>query len=326
VGEGSKEIVSHEQSADYPTLYQMDYHRILKEIDAEVRPLFGMGTVADYIPALKRIDPLKFGMAIATPEGEVIAFGDASEKFSVQSISKVFTLSMAFATHGDVIWKRVGKEPSGNAFNSLVQLEYEKGIPRNPFINAGALVITDILVSDHLNPKQEILNFLRKISLNNSIDYDPEVVASEREHGYRNAALVNFLRSHHNINNPIEDVLDTYFHHCSAAMSCTDLAKAMLYFANHGVLPSSGERLLSASHAKRLSAVMMTCGFYDEAGEFAFRVGLPGKSGVGGGIVAVIPGKLSLAVWSPELNSKGNSVVGMKALELFTTKTGISVF
>ncbi|MBT1701726.1 glutaminase [Chryseosolibacter indicus] len=304
----------------------MTYRKILEEIFTEVQPYFGKGKVADYIPALERIDPKKFGIAIATVEGECFHFGDAQEAFSIQSISKVFTLSLVFRKHGDALWKRVGIEPSGTSFNSLVQLEYEKGIPRNPFINAGALVITDILISDEKDPKAYVLNFLKTISRNDYIHYDQVVVDSEKAHGYRNASLVNFMKSHQNIVNNVDDVLDVYFHHCSIAMSCIDLAKAMLYFSNHGILPSSGERLLTVSQAKRLNAVMMTCGFYDEAGEFAFRVGLPGKSGVGGGIVAVIPGKLSVAVWSPELNPKGNSIVGMKALELFTTKTGMSIF
>ena len=304
----------------------MNYQQILNEIYTEVQPLFGQGKVADYIPALKNVDPRKFGIAICMINGEEIHFGDATELFSIQSISKLFTLSMAVAVLGDKVWKRVGQEPSGNAFNSLVQLEYEKGIPRNPFINAGALVVTDILLSNYKDPKGDYLNFLRKISLNDSIRYDPVVAASEKQHGYRNAALVNFIKSHNNIHNEVDAVLDHYFHQCAVAMNCVDLAKAMLYFANHGIVPSTGERLLTVSKAKRLNAVMMTCGFYDQAGEFAFRVGLPGKSGVGGGIVAVIPGKLSIAVWSPELNAKGNSVIGMKALELFTTKTGISVF
>lgn len=304
----------------------MDYKKILKEIFTEVQPYFGKGKVADYIPALKQVDPIKFGLAIATIDGEFIQLGDATEPFSIQSISKVFSLSLAFRHHGESLWHRVGKEPSGTSFNSLVQLEYERGIPRNPFINAGALVVTDILISDFHDPKEDVLTFLKKVSGNDSIYYDEVVVNSEKAHSYRNASLVNFMKSHQNIHNHVEDVLDVYFHHCSIAMSCVDLAKAMLYFANHGILPSTGERLLTVSQAKRLNAVMMTCGFYDEAGEFAFRVGLPGKSGVGGGIVAVIPGKLSIAVWSPELNTKGNSIVGMKALELFTTKTGMSVF
>jgi glutaminase len=304
----------------------LNYHQVLDEIFKEVQPLFGHGKVADYIPALKRINPRKFGIALCSLDGEVIEKGDSQEPFSIQSISKVFTLSMAVAKNGDSVWKRVGKEPSGNAFNSLLQLEYEKGVPRNPFINAGALVITDMLISDHANPKQVFLDFMRKISLNMNVNYDREVASSEKEHGFRNAALVNFLKALNNINNDVEDVLDNYFHHCAMAMSCVDLAKSMLYFANHGILPASGERLLTVSRAKRLNAIMMTCGFYDQAGEFAYRVGLPGKSGVGGGIVAIIPGKFGICVWSPELNSKGNSVVGMKTLELFTTKTGISVF
>jgi glutaminase len=304
----------------------LNYLQILQEIALEIQPLFGHGKVADYIPALKRVDPRKYGIAICTLEGEVIHMGDALEPFSIQSISKVFTLSMAVAAHGEAVWKRVNKEPSGNAFNSLLQLEYEKGVPRNPFINAGALVITDMLVSDHQNPKQAFLDFMRKISLNPGIGFDVEVAQSEKETGFRNAALVNFLKSLNNVTNDVDLVLDNYFHHCALAMNCVDLARAMLYFANHGVLPSTGERLLSVSKAKRLNSIMLTCGFYDQAGEFAFRVGLPGKSGVGGGIVAVIPGKLGMCVWSPELNSKGNSVVGMKTLELFTTKTGISIF
>lgn len=304
----------------------MNYQQILNEISREVQPLFGHGQVADYIPALKSVDPKKFGIAITTMSGEEIFYGDAKEPFSIQSISKVFTLSMAVSAMGDSVWKRVGKEPSGSAFNSLVQLEYEKGIPRNPFINAGALVITDMLLTDTTDAKRDFIEFLRKISLNGTISYDPIVAASEKKHGFRNAALVNFLRSHNNIRHDVEDVLDHYFHQCAVTMSCLDLSKAMLYFANHGVVPSTGERLLTVSKAKRLNSVMMTCGFYDQAGEFAFRVGLPGKSGVGGGIVAVIPGKLAISVWSPELNARGNSVIGMKALELFTTKTGISVF
>lgn len=304
----------------------MNYQAVLEEIRQEVQPLFGTGKVANYIPALQRVDPKKFGIAIATPNGDIVSVGDANEPFSIQSISKVFTLTMVFARHGESVWNRVGKEPSGTAFNSLVQLEYEKGIPRNPFINAGALVITDMLLSDHPDPYKGVLDFLRKTSGNYTIDYNIEVAASEKEKGYRNAALINFLKSHNNIHNDIDKVLDVYFHHCAVSMSCVDLARTMLYFCNHGESPITNERILTISQSKRLSAVMMTCGFYDEAGEFAFRVGLPGKSGVGGGIVAVIPGKLAIAVWSPELNDKGNSVVGMKALELFTTKTGISVF
>jgi glutaminase len=152
------------------------------------------------------------------------------------------------------------------------------------------------------------------------------VVKSEKEHGFRNAALVNFMKAYGNINHQLDDVLDIYYHQCSIEMSCKQLARSFLFLANGGVVPATGERILSASAAKRINAIMLTCGFYDQAGAFAYLVGLPGKSGVGGGIVAVIPGELAIAVWSPELNSQGNSILGIKVLELFTTRTGMSIF
>jgi glutaminase len=208
----------------------------------------------------------------------------------------------------------------------LVQLEHEHGFPRNPFINAGAMVITDILLNNLENPYNEVLKFIRSLTENNTLEYDEEVAQSERQHGYRNAAVVNFLKSHNNIHSDVEEVLDLYFHHCSINMNTLELARSFLFLANHGILPGSRKKILTKSQAKRLNALMLTCGTYDEAGDFAFRVGLPGKSGVGGGIAAIIPGKLSVAVWCPALNEKGNSMAGLKALELFTTKTGISVF
>ena len=303
-----------------------NYPLLLQNIRQAVQPLFGQGKVADYIPMLREVNPRKFGIALVTLDGEEHLIGDADEKFSIQSISKVFTLTMAFARKGDELWNRVGMEPSGNPFNSLVQLEYEKGIPRNPFINAGALVVTDVLLELFSNPKSSLLDFVRKITGVDDIYYDYTVARSERETGFNNAALVNYIKSFHNIDNHVNDVLDVYFHQCSIAMSCRELAKAFLFLANHGITPSTGERILTVSQAKRLNAIMLTCGFYDQAGEFAFRVGLPGKSGVGGGIVAVIPNELAIAVWSPELNEYGNSLVGVEALELFTTMTGRSIF
>ena len=303
-----------------------DYNQILSNIYNEVKPLIGSGKVANYIPALAEINPTKFGMSLYTLKGESYSVGDVDEKFSIQSISKVFSLTLAFSNLGEEIWQRVGREPSGNAFNSLVQLEYENGIPRNPFINAGALVITDILISLFDNPYTELLNFIRKLSGSSDISYDERVAQSEREHGYTNAALVNFLKSHGNIKNDVEKVLDVYFHHCSITMTVKELASSFLFLSNHGLIPDSNQRILTQSQAKRINALMLTCGTYDEAGDFAYLVGMPGKSGVGGGIAAIIPNKLSLSVWSPGLNKKGNSLAGIKALELFTTKTGLSIF
>ncbi len=303
-----------------------NYLNILQEIRDEVQPLIGQGKVAGYIPALQNVDARQFGLALVTLNGDTFAIGDADERFSIQSISKVFTLALAFAKLGEDLWKRVGLEPSGNPFNSLLQLEYEKGIPRNPFINAGAMVITDVLISHFDRPKATILDFVRQLSGIDDVYYDYDIARSERETGFVNAALVNYLKSLHNIDNNVDTVLDVYCHQCAIKMSCRELAKSFLFLANHGVIPSSDTRILTTSQAKRLNAVMLTCGFYDQAGEFAFRVGMPGKSGVGGGIVAVIPGELAIAVWSPELNEHGNSLAGIKALELFTTKTGRSIF
>ncbi len=303
-----------------------DYNKLLEEIVQEIKPIIGEGKVAGYIPALAKIDPQKFGVTISTINGNTFSIGDVNEKFSVQSISKVFTLTLAFSKLGEEIWSRVGREPSGNAFNSLVQLEYERGIPRNPFINAGAIVITDILISLLDDPYAELLDFIRLLSGSEDIRYDAKVAQSERENGFTNAALVNFLKSHHNIKNDVEKVLDVYFHHCSITMTTNELSKSFLYLSNHGCIPKSKHNILTKSQAKRINALMLTCGTYDEAGDFAYLVGMPGKSGVGGGIAAIIPNELSIAVWCPALNKKGNSLAGMKALELFTTKTGMSIF
>jgi glutaminase len=291
-----------------------------------VHPLYGQGKVADYIPELGKVPARQFGICLQLNTGETYELGDSRVKFSIQSISKVFTLARVFSVLGETMWERVGVEPSGNAFNSLMQLEYEKGVPRNPLINAGAIVVTDMLVSLFEDPKAEILQFLRDLSGSEDVHFNTSVAESERKTGYRNFALAYFLKSFGNLHNEVEQVLDVYFHQCSVEMNCVELANAMQLFSHHGINPRSGERWLSASQAKRLNAVMQTCGFYDEAGEFTFAVGLPGKSGVGGGIAALLPGQYSIAVWSPELNSKGNSVLGMKALELFTTMTGKSVF
>jgi len=304
----------------------MNFKSILEEIHKEIKPIIGEGKVADYIPALAKVSDTKFGISVNTVDDDIYVLGDVSEKFSIQSISKVYSLTLAISKLGERVWERVGREPSGNAFNSLVQLEYENGIPRNPFINAGALVITDILISLFDDPYKEILDFVKLISGSDTISYDLEVAQSERENGYRNVALVNFLKSHGNIKNDVEKVLDVYFHHCSITMTCKELSKSFLYLSNHGLIPNSEKRILSKSQAKRINALMLSCGTYDEAGDFAYLVGMPGKSGVGGGIVAIIPGELGIAVWSPALNKKGNSLAGTKALELFTSKTGMSIF
>ncbi len=302
------------------------YQEVFEEVYEEVEYLPKQGTVADYIPELGTVSENRFGVYLASLDGEYAALGDAYEKFSIQSISKVFTFAMAFDVFGGDLWMRVGVEPSGDPFNSLAQLEYENGIPRNPLINAGALVIADFLLSHFEHPREAFLRFLRKLGNNPDIDYNPKVFESEKTFGYRNAALVNLMKSFGNITHPVAEVLDFYFFQCAIEMTCQELATSFLPFANHGVIPHSGERILTASRAKRLNALMLTCGFYDEAGQFSFKVGLPGKSGVGGGIAAVHPDYYAVAVWSPRLNKKGNSYLGMNFLERLTTKTGMSIF
>ena len=304
----------------------MNYKSLFKEIYDEISLHPDNGNVADYIPELGKIDPNKFGVCLTTVDGEETGFGDFEERFSIQSIAKVLSLTLAYKQNGVKLWKRVGVEPSGTSFNSLVQLEADSGIPRNPFINAGALVICDILITNLDNPKQEFLDFVHEISGNDDIKFCKRIADSEKKHGYRNASLVNLMKDFGNIENDVDEVLDFYFNLCSIEMSCRELSNTFLYFAANGISIQSGERVLTVSRTKRINAVMQLCGFYDEAGEFSFRVGLPGKSGVGGGIIAIHPGQYSIAVWSPKLNKKGNSKRGMKFLELFTTKTGWSIF
>ena len=305
----------------------MNYDLILKEIQEEIQPLYYKGKVASYIPALKNINPKQFGMSIQLFDGTSFHIGNYNQKFSIQSISKVFTFTLALHLYGKELYKNVGHEPSGDPFNSLVQLEYENGIPRNPFINAGALVTTDLLINKYKEKTfTKVLAFIQEISNNKNIVYDKEVAASEEQTGYMNFALLNMMKSYKNISNDIKEVAQTYFKHCSISMSTNELSRAMLFLANHGTDPLSKKEFVTQSQAKRINSLMLTCGHYDASGDFAFKVGLPGKSGVGGGIVAIIPNLMAISVYSPELNKNGNSLIGTKALELFTTKTGLSIF
>jgi len=303
-----------------------DLDDILGTISQEVRQRFGEGKVADYIPSLAHVPKDRFGMALATPDGKIHEVGHARERFSIQSVSKVHTLTLALAAIGDDLWKRVDREPSGDPFNSLVQLEYEKGIPRNPFMNAGALISADVILSHYDDPEGTLLGFMRARSGNPEVGTDEVVAKSERESGYRNVALANFIRSFKNLDNDVQDVLDFYYLQCSLSMDCVDLARSVQYLADAGHCESSGEQVTTAEGATRINSVMMTAGTYDAAGDFAFYVGLPAKSGVGGGIVAVVPHVMGLCVWSPGLDEKGNSQLGRYALHRFTRMTGLSVF
>ncbi len=302
-----------------------DYQGILNEIHTTLGKVENKGEVANYIPELAKVDKNNLGIHLQLISGESYSAGDAFEKFSIQSISKVLSLAKAFQLVGTDLWKRVDVEPSGNPFNYLSLLELENGIPRNPLINAGAIVIADVLLMHLENPKQDFLNFVRNLAHDQSIDFDETVAESERLTGFNNFAAANLLKSFGNLQNEVDDVLDFYFHQCSIMMSCEQLTNAFFVFANKGKCLAN-VRHLSAHKVKRINAIMLTCGFYDEAGEFAFEVGLPGKSGVGGGIVALLPSHYTIATWAPALNTQGNSYLGMKALELFTTKTDLTIF
>ncbi|MGX7705928.1 glutaminase [Methylobacterium sp. Gmos1] len=301
---------------------------VVSEIADEMRQRPDRGEVARYIPELARVDPGRFGLAVIAADGTVAAAGDCDVPFSIQSISKVFTLTLALGMVGDRLWQRVGREPSGSPFNSVVQLEYERGIPRNPFINAGAIAVTDLILSGH-QPREalgEILRFMQYLAQDASITIDEAVAASEQRTGFRNVALANYMKSFGVIDNPVEYTLGVYFHHCAISMTCRQLAVAGRFLAHSGRDPSTGLSVVQAERAKRINAVMLTCGHYDGSGEFAYRVGLPGKSGVGGGILAVAPGRASIAVWAPGLDAAGNSHLGRIALERLTKRLGWSIF
>lgn len=303
-----------------------NYQKIVQETYTHVLTKENNGTLASYIPELSKVSPDKFGVCLSTIDNKQYCVGDYSEKFSIQSVVKIFSLIMAYRLFGHDTWERIGVEPSGTPFNSLVQLESDQGKPRNPFMNSGALVVCDMLISKLNNPKKDFLEFINTVSHNSHIKFSEETVQSEKSVGYRNIALCNYIKSYGNIHNNPDDVLDLYFNICSIKMTCQELSKACMFLANNGQTLTTNEQILNASQTKRVNAIMQTCGFYDESGEFSFKVGLPGKSGVGGGIIAIHPNKYSIAVWSPKLNAKGNSYRGMKFLELLTTRMQSSIF
>ncbi|MCJ8320176.1 MAG: glutaminase A [Colwellia sp.] len=284
------------------------------------------GKVADYIPALAKVDPNHMGISVATINGNVIGAGDSQVPFSIQSISKVFGLVMAMNRIGDDLWQRVNMEPSGQPFNSIIQLEWEKGIPRNPVINAGALLVADVLTSNYSASKLAFLSFMRTLASDDNIFIDKKVYQSELTHGSRNAALAYLMKSFDNIQSDIPEVLSHYFTQCSIAMSCQQLAKSLLFLANKGLDPISQKSICSARDAHRVNAILSTSGMYDQSGEFAFSVGLPAKSGVGGGVVAIVPGYGVICTWSPPLNTFGNSVIGTNLVSGLAEELGLSIY
>ncbi|MGB8714667.1 MAG: glutaminase B [Onishia taeanensis] len=298
---------------------------LLDRLSKDAPRCFNEGKVADYIPALGEVDPDHFGIAVCHVDGRVQYAGDALTRFSIQSIVKVHALVLAMQRLApEEIWSRVGREPSGQAFNSMVQLEVEQGVPRNPFINAGALVVTDLLVSRIVATQYTLREHLRRLSGSDDVGFDERVARSEMDHKARNAALAYLMKAYGNLHADVETVLDTYFHGCSVAMNCVEMAQSVAFLANRGVNPLDGSRVVSPVETRQLNALLLTCGLYDAAGDFAWRVGLPGKSGVGGGIIAILPGRMSICVWSPRLDGYGNSIAGRHALEGLVEGIGFS--
>ena len=303
-----------------------NYKKIIEDIYFDVKSVDDVGEVANYIPELAFVDATNFGVHITTTNKDTFGVGNFDKKFSIQSISKLLSLTLAYKLTGEKLWERVDVEPSGNPFNSFLQLETDLGKPRNPFINSGAIVVCDVLLSHLKNPKEDFLAFCRETANNPDLNYNEKVALSEKSTGFRNIALCNFIKSFGNIKNDVDQVIDFYFHICSLELSCKELSQLFLFLADDYFVSKKGNKILTMSQAKRVNAIMLTCGFYDESGEFAFRVGLPGKSGVGGGIVAIHPDKYCITVWSPKLNEQGNSYRGMLFLEKFTSKTASSIF
>ena len=271
------------------------------------------------------LTPGPFGMAIAMVDGSLIRAGSA-ETFPIQSISKVFALSLALEKLGDTVFERVGREPSGDPFNSVIDLERTQGIPRNPFINAGALVIVDMLVEQFGDGARDavidlVKGGIREATSKAAVALDQDVL---NEGGDLNRAMLHFMAHHDNARSPIDVVMDAYARQCAVSVDCVGLAQAGCYLADTGMAADATD-----DRAKRMRttlALMMTCGHYDGSGDFAVRVGLPAKSGVGGGILAIAPGIASIAVWSPNLDQHGNSMLGVRALEMLNARTGWSVF
>lgn len=268
-----------------------------------------------------------FGMAVATPDGGLFHGGYSHIRFPIQSIAKVFALELALEACGDKVFKRVGREPSGDPFNSIVDLERNKGVPRNPFINAGALVVCDILVEHKGDDAsaRAVVDFVRREAGLSDVILNDDVLESGRKGGDLNRAMMSFAKHHGNLHSDIDEVMEAYVHQCAIELSAQSLAKAGLFLTRTARTgDAAGDA--RAKRTRRLLSLMTTSGQYDGSGDFAYRVGLPAKSGVGGGILAIVPQVASIAMWSNNLDRHGNSILGVRALELLADKADWSVF
>ncbi len=287
------------------------------------------GNVANYIPELGKANPTDFGVCVYTMDGQSYCAGDFEKPFTIQSVSKPLVLLLALMDHGEeVVFQHVGKEPTGDPFNSIVRLEtFDEHQPFNPMINAGAIAVASLIKGDSVDHRFErILDMLRKITGNNNIGMNESVYKSEMQTGNRNRSMGYFMKDVGIIKGDVEEVLDLYFRQCSIEMTCKDIAAAALTLANHGKSVETGEELIPRRYARIATTFMMTCGMYDASGEFALDVGIPAKSGVGGGILAAVPGKMGIGVYGPALDEKGNSVWGTRLLTDLSKEYDLSLF
>lgn len=302
--------------------------KTLEEMVEEAKKLTSEGTVADYIPALKKANRDSLAVAVYEQGNRCVTAGNFDEMFTLQSISKVITLALALMDRGDEVFQKVGMEPTGDPFNSMIKLEtHSPSKPLNPMINAGALAVTSMIKGATIEEKLErILSFVHEVSGNRTITYNNEVATSEFETAYLNRALCYFMKQHGVIEDDVEELLDLYTKQCAIEVNCQDLAKIGFVIANDGKEIETGRELIPRHITQILKTFMVTCGMYNESGAFAIRVGVPAKSGVSGGIMASVPQKCGIAVYGPALDEKGNSIAGMKLMELLSKKNQLSIF
>jgi len=284
------------------------------------------GTIASYIPQLAKADPNWFGIAIVTIDGDVYQAGDATHQFSVQSVSKAFTYGMALADNGRAnVLKKVAVEPVGKTFNAII-LDAASARPPNPMINAGAIAIGDLIKGENLAEKLNRLLAMFKTYIGHDVYLDGAVFASERLTGFRNRAIANLLKASHVIEGDVDQALEFYFQQCSLSVTALGLATMAATLANHGINPITRNRALQATYVRDVLSVMHSCGMYDSSGEWAYRVGIPAKSGVSGGIIGVVPNQFGVAVFSPPLDDKGHSVRGVQVLEALSEELCLHIF
>lgn len=303
--------------------------KLLDRIIEKNRALTLRGKVASYIPALERSDPNYLGICISDINGEIITSGDYEKKFTLQSISKTISLMLAIMDNGpDYVFNKVGMEPTGDAFNSIIKLEtISPSKPLNPMINAGAIAVASMIKGKTSEEKFErLLNLVKKICNNDKLGINEEVYLSEKSTGHRNRSLAYFMKDVGIIEGDVEEVLDVYFKQCSIEVDCIDTARIGLFLANKGKIPSTGEMLTTESVTRTIKTFMVTCGMYNESGEFAINVGMPAKSGVGGGIMCAVPHRMGIGVYGPALNSKGNSIGGYGVLKDLSKELDLSIF